>query len=78
MEGREREKEKMRGDSVDAQKLSEADLLVACLTVCCFGFKEKMFLECAASAIRDVDWSPESFGCLKIPSETKAILLSLA
>ncbi|OQE70964.1 hypothetical protein PENNAL_c0112G11339, partial [Penicillium nalgiovense] len=43
MEGRERKKEKMRGDSVDAQKLSEADLLVSCPTVCCFSFKEKMF-----------------------------------
>jgi hypothetical protein len=43
MEGREREKQKMRGDGVDAQKLSEADLLIACPTVCCFSFKEKMF-----------------------------------
>ena len=43
MEDREREKEKMRGDGVDAQKLSEADLLVSCPTVCCFSFKEKMF-----------------------------------
>ena len=40
---REREKERMRGDGVDAQKLSEADLLVACPTVCCFSFKEKIF-----------------------------------
>ncbi|KAJ5253811.1 hypothetical protein N7524_010991 [Penicillium chrysogenum] len=78
MEDREREKEKMRGDGVDAQKLSEADLLVSCPTVCCFSFKEKMFLECAVSALRDVDWPPESFDCLKIPSETKTILLSLA
>ncbi|KAJ5830859.1 Spastin [Penicillium chrysogenum] len=78
MEDREREKEKMRGDGVDAQKLSEADLLVSCPTVCCFSFKEKMFLECAVSALRDVDWSPESFDCLKISSETKTILLSLA
>ena len=37
IEGREREKEQMPGDSVDAQKLSEADLLV-----CRFSFKEKM------------------------------------
>jgi hypothetical protein len=43
MEDREREKERMRGDGVDAQKLSEADLLIACPTVCCFSFKEKMF-----------------------------------
>ncbi|CAG7985873.1 unnamed protein product [Penicillium salamii] len=78
MEGREREKEKMREDSVDAQKLSEADLLVSCPTVCCFSFKEKMFLECAVSALKDVDWSPESFDCLKIPPETKTLLLSLA
>ncbi|KAK9847085.1 AAA+ ATPase domain [Penicillium brevicompactum] len=78
MEDNERKKEKMRGDGVDAQKLSVADLLVACPTVCCFSFKEKMFLECAISALKDVDWSPESFDCLKIPSETKTILLSLA
>jgi len=43
MGDREREKEKMRGDGVDAQKLSEIDLLIACPTVCCFSFKEKMF-----------------------------------
>lgn len=43
MEDCEREKEKMKGDGVDAQKLSETDLLVACLIVCCFSFKEKMF-----------------------------------
>ncbi|KAJ5991667.1 hypothetical protein N7522_011874 [Penicillium canescens] len=78
MDNREREKERMRGDGVDAQKLSEADLLVACPTVCCFSFKEKMFLECAVSALRDVDWSPGSFDCLQIPSETKTMLLSLA
>ncbi|CAG8017779.1 unnamed protein product [Penicillium salamii] len=78
MEDREREKEKLRGVSMDAQKLSGADLLVACPTVCCFSFTEKMFLECAVSALKDVDWSPESFDCLKIPSETKTILLSLA
>jgi AAA+ superfamily predicted ATPase len=37
-----------------------------------------ILVECAVSALRDVDWSPESFDCLKIPSETKTILLSLA
>lgn len=35
-------------------------------------------VECAVSALRDVVWLPESFDCLKIPSETKTILLSLA
>ncbi|KAJ5283307.1 ATPase AAA-type core [Penicillium chrysogenum] len=78
MEDREREKERMRGDGVDAQKLSEADLLTACPTVCCFSFKEKMFLECAVSALRDVNWSPESFDCLQIPPESKTLLLSMA
>ncbi|KAJ5544149.1 hypothetical protein N7494_005428 [Penicillium frequentans] len=78
MEDREREKEKMRGDGVDAQKLSEADLLIACPTVCCFSFKEKIFLECAVSALRDVNWSPESFDCLQIPPENKTLLLSMA
>ncbi|KAJ5752813.1 ATPase AAA-type core [Penicillium odoratum] len=78
MEDREREKERMRGDGVDAQKLSEADLLIACPTVCCFSFKEKMFLECAVSALRDVKWSPESFDCLQIPPENKTLLLSMA
>ncbi|KAJ6020015.1 hypothetical protein N7522_000090 [Penicillium canescens] len=77
-EDREREKERMQGDGVDAQKLSETDFLVACPTVCCFSFKGKIFLECAVSALEDVDWSPESFDCLKIPLETKTILLSLA
>ncbi|EPS26191.1 hypothetical protein PDE_01127 [Penicillium oxalicum 114-2] len=78
MEDREREKERIQGDGVDAQKLSETNFLVACLTVCCFSFKEKIFLECAVGALRDVDWLPESFDCLKIPSENKTILLSLA
>lgn len=35
-------------------------------------------VECAVSALRDVDWLPESFDCLKIPLETKTILLLLA
>ncbi|KAJ6001018.1 hypothetical protein N7481_001427 [Penicillium waksmanii] len=78
MEDREREKERMRGDGVDARELSEADLLVACPTVCCFTFKEKMFLECAVSALRDIDWSPGTFDCLQIRSDTKTMLLSLA
>lgn len=37
-----------------------------------------ILVECAVSALRDVDWSPKSFDYLKIPSETKTILLSLA
>ncbi|KAJ5267403.1 ATPase AAA-type core [Penicillium angulare] len=78
MEEREQEKEKMRGDGVEPQKLDEADLLIACPTVCCFSFKEKMFLECAVSALRDVNWSPESFDCLQIPPENKTLLLSMA
>jgi hypothetical protein len=95
MEDREREKERMRGEGVDAQKLSEADLLVACPTVLLFQFQGENVLyvrrptifwrptnvipvECAVSALGDVDWSPESFDCLQIPSENKAMLLSMA
>ncbi|RAK94951.1 P-loop containing nucleoside triphosphate hydrolase protein [Aspergillus ibericus CBS 121593] len=77
-EGREREKERMRGDGVDAQQLSETDLLVACPTACCFSFREKMFLECAVGALGEVDWSPQSFDCLQIPSDDRTLLLSLA
>ena len=43
MENREREKERMQGDGVEAQKLGETDFMVTCPTVCCFSFKEKMF-----------------------------------
>ncbi|KAL2812908.1 P-loop containing nucleoside triphosphate hydrolase protein [Aspergillus cavernicola] len=78
MEDRERQKERMQGDGMEAQKLCEANFLVACPTVCCFSFKEKMFLECAVSTLGNVDWSPESFDCLQIPSETKTLLLSMA
>ncbi|KAJ5543903.1 ATPase AAA-type core [Penicillium frequentans] len=78
IEDREREMEKMRGDGVEPQKLTEADMLIACPTVCCFSFKEKMFLECAVSALRDVNWSPETFDCLQIPPENKTLLLSMA
>ncbi|OJJ52063.1 hypothetical protein ASPSYDRAFT_165291, partial [Aspergillus sydowii CBS 593.65] len=78
MEDRERQKERMQGDGMEAQKLCEANFLVACPTVCCFSFKEKMFLECAVSALVNVDWSSESFDCLQIPSETKTLLLSMA
>ncbi|KAJ5704382.1 hypothetical protein N7536_000071 [Penicillium majusculum] len=35
-------------------------------------------VEYAFSTLRDVDWSPESFDCLKLASETKSLLLSLA
>ncbi|KAJ6122759.1 hypothetical protein N7512_005224, partial [Penicillium capsulatum] len=75
---REQEKEKMQEGSVDAYKMGESDLLICCPTVCCFSFKEKMFLECAVGALTDVQWSPGSFECLKIPSKTKALLSSLA
>ncbi|GKZ98249.1 hypothetical protein AnigIFM59636_002482 [Aspergillus niger] len=37
-----------------------------------------MFVECAVSAHGDMDWSPESFDCLQIPSDDKTLLLSLA
>ena len=43
-----------------------------------FGVRLMIPVECAVSALRDVNWSPESFDCLKIPSETKTLLLSLA
>lgn len=43
MEDRERQKERMQGDGTEAQKLCEADFLVACPTVCCFSFKEAIF-----------------------------------
>ena len=43
MGDREREKERMKGDGVEAQKLGETDFLVACPTLCCFSFKEKIF-----------------------------------
>ncbi|KAJ5115522.1 hypothetical protein NUU61_001281 [Penicillium alfredii] len=75
---REQEKEKMQEGSVDAHQMGESDLLICCPTVCCFSFKEKMFLECAAGALADVQWSPGSFECLKIPSKTKTLLSSLA
>jgi hypothetical protein len=35
-------------------------------------------VECAVSALGNVDWSPESLDCLQIPSETKKLLLSMA
>ncbi|KAJ5091678.1 ATPase AAA-type [Penicillium alfredii] len=75
---REQEKERMQEGNVDAQQMSEDDFLICCPTVCCFSFKEKMFLECAVGALGDVQWSPESFDCLKIPSKTKTLLSSLA
>ncbi|KAJ5100769.1 hypothetical protein N7456_006821 [Penicillium angulare] len=37
-----------------------------------------MFLECAVSALGDVNWLPESFNCLQIPPENKTLLLSMA
>jgi len=35
-------------------------------------------VECAVNALRDVNWSPESFDCLQIPPENKTLLLSMA
>ncbi|KAJ5267855.1 hypothetical protein N7478_010663 [Penicillium angulare] len=37
-----------------------------------------MFVECAVSALGDVNWLPESFDCLQIPPENKTLLLSMA
>ncbi|KAJ5597421.1 hypothetical protein N7537_007505 [Penicillium hordei] len=49
------------------ETLSETNFLVAYLNI-----------EYVVSALRDVDWLPKSFDCLKIPLETKTILLLLA
>ncbi|KAJ5808882.1 ATPase AAA-type core [Penicillium riverlandense] len=92
--GCEREKERMKEDSLDGQELREIDFLIACPTVCCFSFKEKLFreyhvrlrgvltnvrsVECAVGSLQDVQWSPESFDSLEIPSKTKTLLSSLA
>lgn len=35
-------------------------------------------VECAVSALKDIDWSPESLDYLQIPLDTKTVLLSLA
>lgn len=35
-------------------------------------------VECAVSGLRDVIWSPEAFDALKIPTEKKRMLSSLA
>ncbi|KAL2840807.1 P-loop containing nucleoside triphosphate hydrolase protein [Aspergillus pseudoustus] len=78
IEDRERQKERMQGDGMEAQNLCESNFLVACPSVCCFSFKEKIFLECAVSAIGNVDWSPKSLDCLQIPSQTQTLLLSMA
>ncbi|KAL4862992.1 hypothetical protein BDV12DRAFT_202523 [Aspergillus spectabilis] len=51
MEDRERQKERMQGDSMEAQKLCEANFLVAYPTVYCFSFTEKMFMECAVNPL---------------------------
>lgn len=37
-----------------------------------------ILVEYVVSTLRDVDWSPKSFDCLKIPLETKTLLLLLA
>lgn len=37
-----------------------------------------ILVECAVSALRDMDWSPESFDYLQIPLENKTLLLSMA
>ena len=42
---REREKERMQESCVDVQELRDVDFLIACPTVPCFSFKEKMFRE---------------------------------
>jgi hypothetical protein len=42
-EDRDRKKEKMQHGGLDVQELREVDFLIACPTVCCFSFKEKMF-----------------------------------
>ncbi|RAK99860.1 uncharacterized protein BO80DRAFT_477336 [Aspergillus ibericus CBS 121593] len=70
----------MEDRDVNTQKLSETDFLVTCPIVYCFSFKEKKFYisdNCAVSALKDIDWSPESFDCLQILLEMKTLLMSM-
>lgn len=35
-------------------------------------------MECAVGALKDVQWAPELFDCLRIAPDTKKLLFSLA
>ncbi|KAL4960860.1 P-loop containing nucleoside triphosphate hydrolase protein [Aspergillus stella-maris] len=68
----------MRQKGIILQQMTDKDFLVCCPTVCCFSFVEKAFLECTVADLHKAKWNPESFNCLKIPQDTKQILLSRA
>ncbi|THC87944.1 hypothetical protein EYZ11_012610 [Aspergillus tanneri] len=67
----------MQQKGVEVQQMTDDDFAVCSPTVRCFSFREKVFLECAVSDLHEVEWSPESFQCLRIPQSAKKILLSL-
>ncbi|KAL4931021.1 P-loop containing nucleoside triphosphate hydrolase protein [Aspergillus undulatus] len=72
------EKEGMRQKGIELQQMVDEDFLVCCPTVRCFSFTEKAFLECAVADLHEAEWNPKAFDCLKIPQDTKQILLLLA
>ncbi|KAJ5654994.1 ATPaseAAA-typecore [Penicillium lividum] len=75
---RTRSLEKLRGNSTELRHMSEDELLICSPTVRGFSFQEKCFMEFAVSDLRDMQWFPGSFDCLKIPEGSKKLLLSLA
>ncbi|KAI1905948.1 hypothetical protein LOZ65_006904, partial [Ophidiomyces ophidiicola] len=70
--------ERLKYNGIEAQGMSDSDLLVCCPTVRCFSFNEKCFLECAVADLHGVEWSETAFDHLQVPDDTRQILLSLA
>ncbi|KAJ5655018.1 ATPaseAAA-typecore [Penicillium lividum] len=77
-DGRTMNMEKLKGNNMELCQMSDDDLMICSPTVRGFSFQERMFMEFAVADLRDMQWSPESFGCLKIPQGSKKLLVSLA
>ncbi|PGH19339.1 hypothetical protein AJ80_03979 [Polytolypa hystricis UAMH7299] len=75
---RRKDLEILKNNGMDAQEMTDDDLLICCPTVRCFSFNEKCFLECALTDLREVEWSEKSFDHLQVPEDTKRTLFSLA
>ncbi|KAL3429143.1 hypothetical protein BDV09DRAFT_203282 [Aspergillus tetrazonus] len=57
--------------------LTDDDYLICPPAVLCFCLGEDVFMWCAVSDLKDVQWSPDLFDLLQIPDEQKQILQSV-
>ncbi|BDD62332.1 hypothetical protein MPDQ_005171 [Monascus purpureus] len=69
--------ESVKSTGKEMGSMVDGDFVICCPTVRCFSFNDKLFLECAVSDLRSVEWSRVAFDRLQLPEDKRHILLSV-